>query len=331
MTRGVLSQIYINTLTMHDEYRYDPRSSFHPTLSVNQPTFTMAIITPPTSQRRPPARLILSLDPFTKLLPSTSERNQEGSTILMPESTAFPQNDELRIVDIAKGSPCTNGEDTNAHEGGPEEDPSAVDEQHFGRSFVLYEQMQSTREVNGAIKAELLKCHPATEGCIYGFLHPSDTRIRIGSETTYNIQIIKIGRSVNVRRRMKEWRKKCKYVPLVVLNIEMPHHHRIERIVHHQLHNSRLREYPGCSGCGSQHNEWFRVSTIYAVFLVSMWRDFAHRQPYGKDGKLLPDWLERLNQVDLEDPGCWMWFILESFLTISPSPSTYIEGRGNGP
>lgn len=220
--------------------------------------------------------------------------------------------------------------DPNAHKEGPEKDPSAADGQYLIRNFIQYEDMKSTREVNEAIKAEVLKIHPATEGCIYGFLHPSNTRVRIRSDSTHNIQILKIGRSVNVKRRMREWRKKCKYEPLVVLNIKMPHHDKIERIVHHQLHNSRLREYPGCSGCGLQHNEWFRVSTIYAAFLVSMWRDFAHRQPYGEDGELLPDWLERLNQVDLEDPGCWMWFILEASFTRSISPGTHAEGEGNG-
>lgn len=224
------------------------------------------------------------------------------------------QNDGLEIENTANDTPSMgNCVDPDAHEEGPEENPTAEGAQYLIRKFILYEQVKSTREVNQAIKEELLKSHSATEGCIYGFWHPRNTIVSIGSDSIYHTQVIKIGRSVNVKRRMKEWRKQCKYQPLVVLNIVMPHHQRIERVVHHQLHNSRLREYPGCSGCGLQHNEWFRVSTIYAEFLISMWRDFAHRQPYGGDGELLPGWLERLNQVDLEDPGCWMWFILENY------------------
>lgn len=249
----------------------------------------------------------------------------------MPASIEDSQDDDFKASRTANDTPSMeNSADPGAHGEGLQEECSVKNEHHLIRDLILYEQVKSTREVNETIKAELLKSHPATEGCIYGFLHPSNTRVRIGRDFTHNIQIIKIGRSVNIRRRMKEWRKKCKYEPLVVLNIEMPQHHRIERIVHHQLHNSRLREYPGCSGCGLQHNEWFRVSTIYASFLVSMWRDFAYRQPYGEDGKLLPDWLVRLDQIDLEDPGCWMWFILETSVTRSISPSTHAEGEGKG-
>lgn len=292
----------------------------------------MAIVTSPSSsQHRQADSTILSLNPSPGLLPSTTEGSQDNSIMPIPESTESPRNNVIQNVNTADDTPSMEDcVDPNAHEEGPEKDPSAADGQDLIRNFILYEQTKSTREVNEAIRAELLKFHPATEGCIYGFLYPRNTGVRIGSDSTHNIQIFKIGRSVNVQRRMKEWRKKCKYEPRVVLNIKMPHHHRIERIVHHQLHNSRLREYPGCSGCGLQHNEWFRVSAVYAAFLVNMWRDFAHREPYGEDGELLPDWLERLSQVDLEDPGCWMWFILETSHEGLMSSSSHAEGEGTG-
>lgn len=278
------------------------------------------------------ALIILTLDPLTGVSPSTTEAGEQDSLhVPKSDSVTSPQNYGVGTGTTAHDTPSmeTCGV-ADAHEEDLGENSTAEDIQHLTRNFISYEQVKSTREVNEAIKEELLKSHPATEGCIYGFLHPRNTIIRIGSDSVYHTQIIKIGRSVNVKRRMKEWRKQCKYQPLIVLNIMMPHHQRIERVVHHQLHNSRLKEYPGCSGCGLQHNEWFRVSTIYAAFLVGMWRDFAYRQPYDEDGELLPDWLERLNQVDLEDPGCWMWFILETALTELIPPSSYAEGQGDG-
>lgn len=185
------------------------------------------------------------------------------------------------------------------------------------RSFKLFEQPKSTREVNEAIKLELLKAHPATEGSIYGFLHAHNVRVRIGTGPISDVQLIKIGRSVNVERRMKEWKKQCKYEPHVVLEAKMHHHCRVERIVHHQLHNSRLREHPGCAGCRFQHNEWFRVNVVDAELLVGMWQDFARGQPYDEFGALLPNWIEKLDQLDLDDPGCWTRFT-SSVLPIGP-------------
>lgn len=211
----------------------------------------------------------------------------------------------------------------------PDEEPPPEADPTLTRTFNPFDQLKTIREVNEAIKAELTKPHPADEGFIYGFLHPN-TLVRMGTGPALaNTQVIKIGRTVNIKRRMKQWKKQCRYKPCVVLALKMPQHHRIERVVHHQLHNVRLREFR-CPGCGGQHNEWFRVNTVYAEHLVGMWMEWALRRPFDGLGNLLPEWEERLEYLDLEDPGCWMWFILGPSLDESAANLGPAEGLEGG-
>ncbi|ROV92370.1 hypothetical protein VMCG_09113 [Cytospora schulzeri] len=165
------------------------------------------------------------------------------------------------------------------------------------------------REINEGIKRLLLKYSPATEGYVYGFMHPDDMLFRTSSEIcTQGTHLIKIGRSVNYERRMREFRRNCKYVPRVVFAYFMPHHFRIEMVIHLQLHNVRLRDV-GCIGCGARHEEWFGVDVGYAERLVSLWQGFANCHPYDEQGEMLPMWRERLEELDMDDIDCWERFI----------------------
>lgn len=189
-----------------------------------------------------------------------------------------------------------------------DEEPPPSDRPILFRSFNPYDQPKSTRRINEAIKVELLKPHPAAQGFIYGFAHPDNVLIRLGTGPIIETELVKIGRSDNVVRRMQQWRKQCKYNPRLMFAHAMFHHQRIERVIHHQLHNSRLREYLGCSGCGVRHTEWFRAEAQRAESLVVMWQGFTEQQPYGEAGDMSAGWLERLEQVDLDNLDCWSWF-----------------------
>ncbi|KAF3760807.1 DUF1766-domain-containing protein [Cryphonectria parasitica EP155] len=192
----------------------------------------------------------------------------------------------------------------------PDEIPPPPDDQSSFRSFHPYGQPKSTRAINEAIKSELLKAYSAASaGFIYGFVHPSSVLIRLGTGPLRKVGLVKIGRSANVERRMKQWAAQCRYAPsLVFAHAMAQQHQRIERVVHHQLHNARLREHLGCSGCGVRHVEWFRVDAAHAEALVRMWQGFVRLEPYDEVGHLLPTWLARLGQVDLGDPDCWVLF-----------------------
>jgi hypothetical protein len=168
----------------------------------------------------------------------------------------------------------------------------------------------TAREINEGVRRLLLAHLPATEGYVYGFTHPEDIIMSStpAEASTCGSRLIKVGRSVNYERRMREFRRKCKYLPRVVFAHLMPHHLRIELVVHLQLHNVRLRDV-GCSGCGSRHEEWFGVDVAYAEHLVRLWQGFANCQPYDEGGEMLAMWRERLEEVDMNDEDCWERFI----------------------
>lgn len=92
--------------------------------------------------------------------------------------------------------------------------------------------------------------------------------------------LLKIGRASNVQRRMNEWTRQCNYNlsviryypqfssqalpsnPIGPLNLpleprKMPNTHRVERLIHIELAEQRVRRL--CTGCGKEHREWFEV------------------------------------------------------------------------
>lgn len=180
------------------------------------------------------------------------------------------------------------------------------------RSFNPYGPPKSTLEINNAIKDLLLRRHAdADEGYVYGFQHPDDVALDPSSSpegVNGGPNLIKIGRSKNHQARMRQISKKCGYVPHTVFAHHMPQHAMVERLVHTQLHNSRLRDV-GCTGCGARHEEWFQVEAGRAEHLVALWKAFVECRPYDEQGEMLPVWRERLEKVDLGDAGCWESFV----------------------
>lgn len=106
---------------------------------------------------------------------------------------------------------------------------------------------------------------------------------------------LKIGRTNNVHRRMNEWTNQCNYdltliryypytssasassspartppatrkrsnshsaVDTLVPGRKVPHVHRVERLIHLELGELRLRDLGKCGVCGKEHREWFEV------------------------------------------------------------------------
>lgn len=181
-----------------------------------------------------------------------------------------------------------------------------------GRLFNPYGPSKSTLEINNTIKDLLLRHHADSDaGYVYGFQHPDDVAVdplSIGGCDNGRPHLIKVGRSKNHQARMKQISKRCKYVPHTVFAHLTPQHAMVERVVHTQLHNSRLRDV-GCAGCGTRHEEWFEMDVGRAEHLVALWKAFAEYHPYDEQGEMLPAWRERLDQVDLGDADCWEHFV----------------------
>lgn len=226
----------------------------------------------------------------------SSELHQDGQTQETHTTDTDHSGTSASTTPHRHGRPSSDGESPP-----PEEAATA-------RSFDPYGPPKTAREINEGTKRLLLGRFPATEGYVYGFTHPDDTATMTTTAAKETTHLIKIGRSVDYERRMREFRQRCKYVPRVVFARLMPHHHRIELVVHLQLHNARLRDV-GCAGCGARHEEWFRVDVGYARRLVGLWRGFAMCRPYDEQGEMLPVWRERLEEVDLDDGDCWERFV----------------------
>ena len=105
--------------------------------------------------------------------------------------------------------------------------------------------------------------------------------------------LLKIGRASNVHRRMNEWTRQCGYdlslvrfypylpssssrvspLPSPLRNVvepptppltprKVPHAHRVERLIHLELADKRVKRI--CGACGREHREWFAVEATKA-------------------------------------------------------------------
>jgi hypothetical protein len=94
--------------------------------------------------------------------------------------------------------------------------------------------------------------------------------------------LLKIGRAENVHRRLSQWAKQCSYNITLIRYYpytptsraspprtsdilqrpspkKVPQVHRVERLVHVELAESRVTEPGPCGSCGREHREWFEV------------------------------------------------------------------------
>lgn len=115
-----------------------------------------------------------------------------------------------------------------------------------------------------------------------------------------NFGHMKIGRSVNVSHRLKQWNKQCqktmetifpgkvkKEDEQMVDSQKVPHISRVEALVHLELIGHRRIEEK-CPGCFKSHVEWFEVPEHIAIGVVRKWSAWMMTLPYEKqmrDGK----------------------------------------------
>ncbi|KAL5047591.1 hypothetical protein BDW71DRAFT_39140 [Aspergillus fruticulosus] len=113
---------------------------------------------------------------------------------------------------------------------------------------------------------------------------------------------LKIGRTSNVTRRLNEWSKQCsnhltliRYYPYtsssqrqgqgqnggLIPGRKVPHVHRVERLIHLELADMRIRDLGPCPECGKEHREWFEVAAERAALkrvdeCIRRWVRWAH-------------------------------------------------------
>ncbi|KAL4933130.1 uncharacterized protein BDV17DRAFT_147557 [Aspergillus undulatus] len=114
---------------------------------------------------------------------------------------------------------------------------------------------------------------------------------------------LKIGRTSNVTRRLNEWSKQCsnhltliRYYPYTPSSgrgkgdkwgfepgKKVPHVHRVERLIHLELAETRIQDLGPCPECGREHKEWFEVAAERAALkrvdeCIRRWVHWAHTQ-----------------------------------------------------
>ena len=104
-----------------------------------------------------------------------------------------------------------------------------------------------------------------------------------------NFGFVKIGKTSgeSTERRLKEWRDVCGH-PLeeytrgqTGLTLQLPHAYRVERLVHTELKDYRIRE-DRCEStkCGKSHIEWFCVPQNHALKVIEKWSSWIKTRPY---------------------------------------------------
>ncbi|KAF1964528.1 DUF1766-domain-containing protein [Bimuria novae-zelandiae CBS 107.79] len=100
---------------------------------------------------------------------------------------------------------------------------------------------------------------------------------------------VKIGRTDDLERRLKEWDRACKrthiYHPVSQRGelSKIPHVNRIERLIHIELKECRKQRY--CQSCNKNHQEWFDVGEASVTKILRKWQDWIMQRPYALDSK----------------------------------------------
>lgn len=92
---------------------------------------------------------------------------------------------------------------------------------------------------------------------------------------------VKVGRAVNVQRRMYQWSQQCRYVPQLLAHHACTHSHRVEHLVHMELrahYDAQPRAVVACTGCQTEHREWFSIPARdleVVVGIVAKWTAYC--------------------------------------------------------
>jgi hypothetical protein len=172
-----------------------------------------------------------------------------------------------------------------------------------GPSFSPY--WEGTKDVRTLIFDMMAKPLTNTDqkyGNVYGFRRE-------------NNGYIKVGTSKDVPQRMRAIRSKCHYKPEVLTQFAVAFACRVERLIHHHLHDVRFREVcinpehvlgqialsdgfcNAGKGCQDRHQEWFKIELERLQSVMNLWKRFAESEPYDENHCLKPWWRERIRRL----------------------------------
>lgn len=139
-----------------------------------------------------------------------------------------------------------------------------------------------------------------------------------------NFGKIKIGRTNDLGRRLKDWNRDCRrehaYLPAILRDelIKVPHVSRIERLIHIELKEHRREAY--CSSCRKHHREWFEVMDTMVVDVFRKWQNWIMQSPYELDAQT-QEWILRSDMMASVAEVCQP-ILYEEKMVPTPPPRT---------
>ncbi|KAK2763382.1 hypothetical protein CKAH01_04976 [Colletotrichum kahawae] len=117
--------------------------------------------------------------------------------------------------------------------------------------------------------------------------------------TEIGVELFKIGRTQkHPDRRRKQIKAVCAHNEAEehtsAVAEEVDFHGFAEKLIHAELANFK---HQWVCNCGTRHKEYFDVNEDYAVQVFERWRDFCRERPWNLDGKILPSWEQRLQNM----------------------------------
>lgn len=238
-----------NTLQQQQQQQSHRKSTPTSPRQVKPPTSTSVVRNRPTSNRDPSSQTqtLLSFIPKT-LSPQTT------SALLAELAKPVSTHDEAGYIYIFWLTPSSS--------------PSRPDDD-TASSLLAADTLSPPTTPRGRRKSEIISAHRT---------HNDDSKTLL----------LKIGRAANVQRRMNQWTRQCGYdlslirfypylpstikVPSSPLPsprgkswqppspegpVKVPCAHKVERLIHLELAEKRVKE--DCGACGREHKEWFEV------------------------------------------------------------------------
>ncbi|KAF5721458.1 hypothetical protein FMUND_3586 [Fusarium mundagurra] len=113
------------------------------------------------------------------------------------------------------------------------------------------------------------------------------------------------GESDEVERRLKEWKRDCKYDLDFKFKVFMPCAvARIEALIHQTLHRQKKKASCPNKACQKKHKEWFQIKEDEARRVIDIWQQFSELNPYDDKGELEEHWA-RYKLTQLDDECLW--------------------------
>ena len=219
---------------------------------------------------------------------------RETSDPLTPIKTvpgSFPGDDDLNNFDRSARRSSTPGTSTRiSYSQTIRNSPHGVRRLSFRRTSSAAAQLGSKQtakfepyppELKKTV-LNVLNTPLGTDESKSGYLYIFTRRSAEGSHSLY----VKIGMTRNVANRLKDWKTQCGYEPhLEYKTARVRNAMRVELLVHTELSEDRYIQQH-CSGCGGNHDEWFKTDVDTARPVIKRWaRWMQESDPYSQKGQ----------------------------------------------